>query len=328
MKKIFSLLLVSALLAGCTGGLSEEPGSEKLEVAASIYPWAFFAEQIGGDLVEVDTLVPVGLEPHDYDPSPDDLRSLYDADLFIYNGAALEPWASDITFELRDGDVQLFAASDHVQLLPLVEGVEDEHEEEEQSFVPVASAHETGESHTEYDPHIWLDPVNVSIVVQSMANTFSSLDSENADVYQANAKVLMSELDEMNEGFLSDLQTCTEREFVTSHAAFAYLANRYGLTMIPISGISPQDEPTIKELEAISKTVEERGITTIYTETLINASLAETIGNETGAQILVLNPLEGLTSEDVAAGENYFTIFKKNLENLKAGLFCEATPST
>ena len=311
-------------MSGCGSELSQE--NEKLQVAASIYPWAFFAEQIGGDLVEVKTLVPIGMEPHDYDPSPNDLKALYDADIFIYNGAALEPWVEDLAFELRQEEVQLFAAADTVELLPLAEGAEHEEEEdeEEHSFIPKASAHETGEEHTEYDPHIWLDPVRVSMVVQSMANTFANLDSTNADVYRANAKVLMNELDEINAAFAADLQACTEKEFVTSHAAFAYLAGRYGLTMTPISGISPEDEPTIKELEDISKIVEEHGLSVIYTETLINSAFAETIAAETGAQLLVLNPLEGLTSVEAAAGENYFTIFKKNLENLKSGFACEA----
>lgn len=311
MRKILSFLLITTLLTACNAGPAEEAEDEKLHIAASIYPWAFFAEQIGGDLVVVDTLVPVGLEPHDYDPSPDDLKSLYDADLFIYNGGNLEPWVDDIAFDLGEKDVQLFALSDYVALQPLAEGSEHEDEEE----------HE--EDSTEYDPHIWLDPINLSIAVQSMANAFSNLDIKNADVYQANAMVLRNELEEMNESFTLELQACTGREFVTSHAAFSYLANRYGLTMIPISGISPEDEPTLKELEAISELVEEHGITMIYTETLIDSSFAITISTETGAQVLVLNPLEGLTTEEVAAGENFFTIFEKNLENLKVGLSCD-----
>lgn len=121
--------------------------------------------------------------------------------------------------------------------------------------------------------------------------------------------------------------SCSAREFVTAHEAFAYLAERYGLTMISISGINPQDEPSIKELEEISKVVEEHGLTTIYTETLVSSAYAETISEETGATLMVLNPLEGLTTADVAAGETYFSIMKRNFDNLKTGFVCsESTP--
>ena len=310
------------MFTACSSGMSVEPESQKIKVVASIYPWGFFAEQIGGDLVEVNTLVPVGQEPHEYDPSPDDLKALYDADIFIYNGAALEPWVEDVEFDLRKDDIQLFNASSYVELIPL------EGETEEHSFIPTASAHESDEVHTEYDPHFWQDPVRVRTVVQSMANTFANLDSANANVYLANVKVIMNELDKIDADFSADLSLCTEREFVVSHAAFAYLAERYSLSMIPISGISPEDEPTIKELEEISKILEEHEISTVYTESLVNSSFAQTVGNETGAALLVLNTLEGLTEADIVSGDNFFSLFKKNLENLKLGLSCESQITT
>lgn len=301
MKKLFSTLLLSSLLAGCTGGLGQEADSERLQVAATIYPLVFFAEQIGGDLVEVTALVPQGLEPHDYEPSPNDLKALYDADLVIYNGAALEPWMEDLEPELAADDVELFKAADYVDLIPL-----------------------SDEENGEWDPHVWLDPIRVKTIVESLASTMAGLDSENAETYQNNAKVIMAELDKLSEDFTIELalMSCSAREFVTAHEAFAYLADRYGLTMISISGINPQDEPSIKELEEISKVVEEHGITTIYTETLVSSAYAETISEETGATLMVLNPLEGLTVEDVAAGEDYFTIMKRNFGNLKTGFVC------
>lgn len=301
MKKLFSIFLLSSLLAGCTSEMGAS--SEKLQVAVSIYPLAFFTEQIGGDLVEVTALVPQGLEPHDYEPSPNDLKAVYDADLVVFNGADLEPWLEDIEFELMNDGVELFAATDYVELVPLSEDAEE---------------------HGEWDPHVWLDPIRAKLIVQSLASTMAGLDSENAETYQNNAKVLMAELDKLNEDFTIELalMSCSAREFVTAHAAFAYLAQRYGLTMIPISGINPQDEPSIKELEEISKIVVEHGLTTIYTETLVSSAYAETIAKETGASVLVLNPLEGLTAEDVTAGENYFTIMKRNFGNLKTGFVC------
>lgn len=304
MKKLFSTLLLSSLLFGCTSGMNTD--SERLQVAATIYPLVFFAEQIGGDLVEVTALVPQGLEPHDYEPSPNDLKALYDADLVIYNGAALEPWMEDLGSELTEDDVELFEAASHVDLIAL-----------------------SDEENGEWDPHVWLDPIRAKTIVNSLASTMAGLDSENAETYQNNAKVIMAELDKLSEDFTMELalMSCSAREFVTAHEAFAYLADRYGFTMISISGINPQDEPSIKELEEISKVVEEHGLTTIYTETLVSSAYAETISEETGATLMVLNPLEGLTAEDVAAGENYFSIMKRNFGNLKAGFVCnESTP--
>lgn len=323
MKKILSLLCLFTLLAGCSN--AEVDTSDKLTVVASFYPYAYFAEQLGGDLLDVKTLVPQGLEPHDYDPSPDDLKSLYNADLFVYNGAAFEPWIDDIATELTEDGVALYEAADFVELIPLAEG--GEHSEEEAWwFLPRASAHDTGEEHIEYDPHFWLDPVRAQTIVQTLANTLGSLDPENTLTYQNNAKVIINELARIDASFASDLQTCTQKEFVASHAAFAYVADRYGLTMVPILGISPQDEPSIKELEAISSLVKEKGLTVIYTEPLLSSSFAEAVSRETGASLLTLNPLEGLTDEEVLASENYLTVMTKNLENLKAGFACEATP--
>lgn len=326
MKKIVFILTIALLLSSCNSGVGQINGSDKLHVSASIYPWGFFAEQIGGDLVEVRTLVPVGVEAHEYDPSPEDLKSLYNADLFIYNGANLEPWIEDIELDLRQDGISLLSAADHVELIPIDDTSEEDHKEStEESFIPTASAHETGKSHAEYDPHFWQDPVRVQMVVQSIANTFANLDSANADVYLTNAKVIKNTLAKIDEEFSTDLKTCTKREFISSHAAFAYLSDRYNLTMISISGLSPEDEPTIKELEAISKIIKEHDLSTVYTETLLNTNFASTIGAETGSQLLVLNPLEGLTKSDLELGENFFTIFKKNLANLKIGLDCEGS---
>lgn len=305
MKKLFSILLLSSLFIGCTGN-GGEVQAEKLQVAASIYPLAFFAEQIGGDLVDVTALVPQGLEPHDYEPSPNDLKSVYNADLVVFNGANLEPWMEDLELELAEDSVELFEAATYVELIPL-----------------------SDEENSEWDPHLWLDPIRAKMIVESLANTMAGLNSENAETYQNNAKVLMAELDKLNEDFMMELalMSCSAREFVTAHEAFAYLAERYGLTMIPISGINPQDEPSIKELEEISKVVDEHGLTTIYIETLVSSAYAETISEETGATLMVLNPLEGLTAADVAAGENYFSIMRRNFGNLKAGFVCsESTP--
>lgn len=326
MKFFLSNLLLVTLLSSCSPKV-EISESETLNIAASIYPLAFFAEQIGGDLVTVNPLVPTGLEPHDFEPSPSDLRSLYDADLVVFNGAALEPWIEDLEFELIQEDVKLFEAVSFLEMLPASEESHEEDHEEESSLIPSASAHETGEEHEEWDPHVWLDPIRAQMIILSLANTLATLDPENAETYVNNAKILTGELSSMDEDFRSTLEQCTGREFVVSHAAFAYVANRYGLEMISISGLSPHDEPSLKDLEEITLLMNEHGLSLIYMEPLYESPFARTIGDETGAELLVLNPIEGLTELDVEDGRDYFDLMRENFKNLKKGLSCEANPS-
>lgn len=303
MKFFLSTLLLATLLSSCAPQV-ETSESEALKVAASIYPLAFFAEQIGGDLVTVNLLVPTGLEPHDFEPSPSDLRALYEADLIVFNGAGLEPWLEDLEQELMAEGVEIFEAVSLLDMLPAGEDAEDEHEE--------------------MDPHVWLDPIRAQMIILSLVNTLAILDPENTETYMNNAKVLTGELSRMDEDFRSALEQCSEREFVVSHAAFAYLANRYGLEMIAISGISSHDEPSLKHLETIASTMNEHGLSFIYMEPLYESPFARTIGEETGAELLVLNPIEGLTELDVEDGRDYFDLMRENFENLKKGLSCEA----
>jgi zinc transport system substrate-binding protein len=302
MKKLASILLLCTLLSACqpTGSTNED----RLSVVATFYPYGYFAQQVGGDLIDLTVIVPTGIEPHDYEPSPVELKAVYDADLFIYNGVAFEPWVEDLESDLSKEGITLFEASSRVELLPWEGGEEEEDQE--------------------YDPHFWLDPVRAGMIVNALAAQLGQLDPENASIYTSNAEVLSGELSLLNANFSAQLASCSTKEFVTSHAAFSYLANRYSLTMIPINGLSPDDEPSLKELGELSSLVKERGLTTVFTETLLNSSLAETISKETGAKLEVLNPLEGLTTEEVAAGENYLSILQKNLENLAAALGCSA----
>ncbi len=313
MKKPFLFLALSLLLISCSKSEEITTETSHLQVVASIYPLAFFAQEIGGEHVDITQIVPSGLEPHDYEPTTDQLKKVYDTDLFIFNGAGLEPWANNLEFELSQEDVAFFEATHYVDLIPGGEETEDS------SLVPDASAHSEAEG---WDPHVWLDPVRAKMIVQSMVILFAQLDSEHAQAYQSNAQVLIEELEALDTLYSTQLSACASTELVTSHAAFGYLASRYGLTMIPINGISPENEASLKDLEEIFRLVEEHDISTIYTETLVDASFAETISEETGAQLLTLNPLEGLTESDSASGKNYLTVMEDNLRNLVQGLSC------
>lgn len=287
----------------------------RMQVVASFYPLAHIAEQVGKEFVSVLNLTPAGSEPHDFDPSPRDVGTLQGSRVFVYNGAGLEPWVTRLVPELEEKGVMLVEASKE---LPLIAGDAHEHEEEHEE-----DEHEEGESEGEFfDPHVWLDPVLFSQEVNAVASAFVVADPLHASEYMGNARVYTQELEGLHQEFTQGLASCKRRDIVTSHAAFGYLAARYNITMVPISGISPDEEPTPARLAEISDLMQERGITHIFFESLVSPKLAETISTETGAQAISLNPLEGLTDEDISNGKTYITVQRENLEALRVALDC------
>lgn len=167
----------------------------------------------------------------------------------------------------------------------------------------------------EGDPHIWLDPTLFAQVVDRIA-------VELGDEGATGGRALATELDELDQTYAAGLADCERRELVTTHNAFGYLADRYGLEVIPITGLSPEAEPSPQDLEAVAELVEERGVTTVFTETLLSPEIGETVAREAGATTAVLNPLEGLTEDDLDRGEDYFSVMEANLDALRTGLGC------
>lgn len=300
MKKSMLLYIAGGIFAGLfIFGISyrfqqqnqADVPSARLRVVASFYPLAHIAEQIGKEHVEVLNLTPTGVEPHDADPSPRDIAALQKAQVFIYNGISFEPWAPRVIPELREKGVEVFDASNGLKIM-------------------------------NNDPHVWLDPTLVQRQVQSIANIFAEVDSEHAAFYQANASSYIHELEKLDDEFTQRLAKCERRDIVTTHAAFGYLAKRYTLNMISIGGISPDAEPTPFRLAEISQLVREKGITHIFFETLVSPKIAETIANETGVQTASLNPLEGLTKQEMLDGKTYISVQKENLQALTVALGC------
>ena len=163
------------------------------------------------------------------------------------------------------------------------------------------------------DPHVWLDPLRYAKIVERIGQ---ALDAEDA------ASRLVARLQDLDAGYSEGLANCERRQIVTSHEAFAYLAERYGLEQIPITGLSPEAEPQPADLTRVVELVEERGVTTIYYETLVSPRIAETVARETGAKVAVLDPIEGLTPAEIANGEDYFTRMRANLREIEEGLGC------
>lgn len=277
--------------------------SSKLSVIASFYPVAEFARAVGGELVAVVTITPAGVEPHDYEPLPQQISAIYKSDIFLYNGGGVDAWATRIAPDVASRNVVVSELSKTIDVVKPAEGSED----------PNAA----------FDPHYWLDPVLAKKEVMNIQQTFAQKDSDHADQYKKNADAYIAKLSALDQSYKNGLATCRNKTVVTSHAAFAYLAKQYGFAVIPISGLSPDEEPSAGRLAEIAKLAKQKNIKYIFFETLASPKLSETISNEIGAQTLEFNPLEGLSSEDQASGKNYLTVMTQNLTNLKTAMMCQ-----
>ena len=306
------------LLAACGSGDSSDDlsagtvaggGQIELEVVASFYPLQFVAERVGGDQVSVSNLTPAGAEPHDLELTPSDTAMLQDADLVVFLAGFSD--ALDQAIDVVAGDHALDVAPDAaLDIHGADEGHSEEHSEEQ---------HEE-EQDGGVDPHFWLDPIRLADVADAVSVRFGELDADHAEVYTANSERLRAELEALDEEFQSALADCASTDIVTSHTAFAYLAERYELTQVGISGLSPDEEPSPERLAEIARFVEQHDVSTIYYETLIDPAIAETIAAETGAVTAVLDPIEGLTDE--SAGSDYFGVMRSNLATLGIGQGC------
>jgi zinc transport system substrate-binding protein len=283
-------------------GANGAADSSPLELVTSFYPLTFVVERVGGRFVEVSNLTPAGTEPHDLELTPQDVASLHEADLVVYLSGftpALDDAVADV------GPARAFDVSPAARLdLDLSEHADegDEHE------------------HDGVDPHFWLDPTRLADVADAVAARLADVDMVNATAYAESAAALRGELAALDAEFEAGLASCANRNVVTSHTAFGYLAQRYGLTQVGISGQSPNEEPSPARLAEVTEFVREHDVTTIYYETMVNPAIADTVANETGASTAVLDPIEGLTEQ--SAGADYFGVMRANLQSLRAGQHC------
>jgi zinc transport system substrate-binding protein len=290
---IFPAALLTAVLAGCGSGST---GSERTVVAA-FYPLAWVADRVADDGTEVVDLTPPGVEPHDLELTARDVERVREAELVLYLGGGFMPALEDAlgdgqrALDLLDG--QEIFRGDHGH-----EDEEDEGHEDEEGVI---------------DPHVWLDPTRLAVMARTIAEELGDAGA---------ADEVVDDLESLDGEFRRGLAECERREIVTSHAAFAYLAEAYGLRQIALSGLSPEAEPSPRALEALVAEVEEVGATTVFFETLVSPRVAETVAREAGIETAALNPLEGLTPDQVGAGEDYLSVMRSNLAVLREALGC------
>jgi zinc transport system substrate-binding protein len=274
--------------------------SGKIQVVASFYPMYFFASQIGGDKVDVVNITPAGAEPHDYEPTTQDVVRINQSNMLVLNGGKLEAWGDKIKDQLKGTKTLIVTAGD--------------------GFVN-KQINENGQNIL--DPHIWLDPILAKVEVENIEKGFEKIDPANKVYYQANAAKLKYELDSLNQEYKTGLSACKRRVFITSHAAFGYLAATYGLTQVSISGVSPDQEPSAQTLADITNFVKKQNIKIIFFESLVSPKLSQTLASETGAKTMVLDPIEGITDNGLKLGQNYLTVMRANLLALQTVLECK-----
>jgi zinc transport system substrate-binding protein len=302
-------VIVAALLAGASAGCGEDSGGfapdGRLEVVTAFYPLQFLSERIGADAVEVIQLTKPGTEPHDVELNPRQVASISDAGVVVYL-KGFQP-AVDEAVEQEAAQRSIDVGS-VVPRLSAADG-DDEH-------VPGTPKHVDGAA----DPHVWLDPVRFATIADAVAERLGRADPARAAGYTARAATLHAELTALNTEYETGLRICARREIVTSHTAFRYLAERYGLTEVGITGVSPESEPSPQRLARVAEQARATGTTTIFFETLVSPKVAETIAREVGARTAVLDPLEGLSGPE----SDYFTVMRGNLAALTTALGCRS----
>lgn len=321
MKKqaiILSLLLVvSIFFTGCSKESStEKQKGGKMTVYTTIFPLKDFAQKIGGSYVDVQAIYPPGADSHTYEPSQKQTVNIAKADLFVYNGAGLEPFVDKLEESLKKENVTIVNTSDG---LPLITASEEEHEEHEEEHEEHEEHEEEHEKHDQ-DPHVWLDPFLAAKQAEAIKNALIKLQPAHKDEFEKNYEALKKQLDDLDKEFQSAVNTAKTKEVLVSHAAYGYWEHRYGIKQIAVAGLSASEEPSQKQLTEIAQLAKEHQLQYILFETFATPKVAEVVQKETGTKILRLNHLATISEEDEKKNKDYITLMKENLETLKKAM--------
>lgn len=308
--KLTGILSAAALvLVGCgTSGSDESAVSEDgIKVVTTFYPMYDFAKNVVGDNGEVSVLLDAGQESHGYEPTPQDIAAIADADVFVYNSDEMETWVPSVLESIESSDVIVVEAAGNIALFELEEAAaaEEEHSDEE------------GEDAHSVDPHVWLDPVYAQEEVDAILAGVLEADEANKESYEANATAFNEKLADLDAAYQTAFETAENRTFVVQHAAFGYIARRYELTEVAVSDVSSDAEPNPAKLAELQQFMIDNQITTVYYSDSASSKTAQTLAEATGASLEVLSPLEGITDEDQEAGKDYLSVMEENLTALK-----------
>ncbi|MFE0470825.1 metal ABC transporter solute-binding protein, Zn/Mn family [Streptomyces sp. NPDC058947] len=314
-RRLIPAALASALglgaLTACSSDSAATGNTDKFDVVASFYPMAFLAEQIGGGHVNVTSLTEPGQEPHDLEISTRQRAQLEEADAALFLKGlqpAVDEAVAQTGIKTKIDAASLTTLEDHGTGGHSHEG-EEGHAEEE--------GHSEEEEHAR-DPHVWLDPVKYAEIAEGVGKAFEKADPDHAADYKKNTEALVAKLNGLNGDFENGLKNTRTKVFFTNHAAFGYLAERYGLTQEAISGLDPESEPSGARVRELQEEAKADGVTTVFYETLVSDKTAKTLARDANLKTDVLDPLEGIT--DKSRGDDYFQVMEANLKALRKAL--------
>lgn len=323
MKRKTCIMIAAALLltvlSGCLGTPGEKPDPSpgqaqevlaqggKLTVYTSFYPLYDFAKKVGADQITLENMVPAGTEPHDWEPSPQDIAKLEKADLFIYSGAGMEHWVDKVLGSLENDKLIVLEASKGLSLIE--SSAQEPHEDGE-----------AGQDAHAYDPHVWLSIRLARQQMENIKNALMSADPAHASYFEENYSACAAQFDALDKEFTDSLSAYAGRDIIVAHQAFGYLCADYGLNQVAIEGLSPDSEPDPARMADIIAFAGEHSIKVIFFEELVSPKVAQTIADAIGAKTDVLNPLEGLTDEQLSAGGDYLSVMRENLRALMGAL--------
>lgn len=302
---ILVLMLILISISACASNNKSFEDNGKIKIVATLFPQYDFAKEIVKDKGEVVLLLPPGVEAHSFEPTPQDIGSIRNADVFLYTGEYMEPWAKKMIKNIGEEDIIIVDLSKGIELID-----EDDHEHNH-------DAHHGGK-----DPHIWLDPINAQKMVDDIIEAVVKTDGENEDFYRENGENYKKKLEELDKKFVETFEKTENNTIIYGgHFAFGYFAKRYGLDYIsPYNGFTPNAEPSPQRVTELIENMKTLGINTIYYEELIDPKVARVISEQTGAEMLLLHGAHNVSKEELESGISYIDIMEENLEKLKQGL--------
>ncbi|MBN8210157.1 zinc ABC transporter substrate-binding protein [Bacillus sp. NTK071] len=308
--KVAVLLSITTLLLVACSPKESKKDDGVMDIYTTIYPLEYFAERIGGNDVNAESIIPPGSDAHSFEPTTKTMTKLAESDIFIYNGAGMEGFAEAVKETLQNESVTVLEAADGIH----IGETEEEHENHADE-----DSHD-GHDHGDLNPHLWIDPILSIQLAENIKNTLVDLDPENQEKFEENFKALKDDLTALDDSFNDMVSNAPKKEFLISHDAYSYWESRYGLNQLSVSGLSPSQEPTQKQLEDIIQTAENHNISYMLFEQNATPKPAKAVQQELGLKTLRIHNLSVLSEKDIKNNENYLTLMEKNIQTMKKAL--------